>query len=134
VAEIARPGTDATIVTYGLQRHLAVEAADRLAEDGAGEIEVVDLRTISPLDREAVIASACKTGRVLVVSEDNHSFSVAAEVAAVVAEAAFYDLDAPVMRLATADVPAMPYAPALEAAVVITAERIAGAARRLLGA
>jgi 2-oxoisovalerate dehydrogenase E1 component beta subunit len=134
LAEIARPGTDATIVTYGLQRHLAVEAADRLAAEGRGEIEVVDLRTISPLDRDTVIASACRTGRVLVVSEDNHSFSVAAEVAALVAEAAFYDLDAPVMRLATADVPAMPYAPALEAAVLITADRIADAARRLLEA
>jgi 2-oxoisovalerate dehydrogenase E1 component beta subunit len=134
LAEIARPGTDATIVTYGLQRHLAVEAADRLAAEGRGQIEVVDLRTISPLDRDTVIASACRTGRVLVVSEDNHSFSVAAEVAALVAEAAFYDLDAPVMRLATADVPAMPYAPALEAAVLITADRIADAARRLLEA
>ena len=134
VAEIARPGTDATIVTYGLQRHLAVEAAERLAAEGVGEVEVVDLRTISPLDRETIIASACRTGRVLVVSEDNYSFSVAAEVAAVVAEAAFYDLDAPVMRLATADVPAMPYAPALEAAVLITADRIYDAARRLLQA
>jgi 2-oxoisovalerate dehydrogenase E1 component len=132
VAEIVRPGTDATIVTYGLQRHLAVEAAERLAAEGAGSIEVLDLRTISPLDREAIIASACRTGRVLVVSEDNHSFSVAAEVVAVVAEAAFYDLDAPVMRLATADVPAMPYAPALEAAVLITADRIMDAARKLL--
>jgi 2-oxoisovalerate dehydrogenase E1 component beta subunit len=66
------------------------------------------------------------------VSEDNHSFSVAAEVVAVVAEAAFYDLDAPVMRLATADVPSMPYAPALEAAVLITADRIMDAARKLL--
>jgi 2-oxoisovalerate dehydrogenase E1 component len=132
VADIARPGTDATIVTYGLQRHLAVEAAERLAAEGCGNVEVVDLRTISPLDRETVIESACRTGRVLVVSEDNHSFSVAAEVAAVVAESAFYDLDAPVMRLATADVPAMPYAPALEAAVLITADRIADATRRLL--
>ena len=132
VAEIVRPGTDATIVTYGLQRHLAVEAAERLAAEGCGNVEVVDLRTISPLDREAVIESACRTGRVLVVSEDNHSFSVASEVVAVVAEAAFYDLDAPVMRLATADVPAMPYAPALEAAVLITADRIVDAARKLL--
>jgi 2-oxoisovalerate dehydrogenase E1 component beta subunit len=134
LAEIARPGTDATIVTYGLQRHLAVEAAERLADEGVGQVEVVDLRTISPLDRETIIASACRTGRVLVVSEDNHSFSVAAEVAAVVAEAAFYDLDAPVMRLATADVPSMPYAPSLEAAVLITADRIYDAARRLLQA
>ena len=95
---------------------------------------MVDLRTISPLDRETVIASACRTGRVLVVSEDNHSFSVASEVVAVVAEAAFYDLDAPVMRLATADVPSMPYAPSLEAAVLLTADRIYDATRRLLQA
>jgi pyruvate/2-oxoglutarate/acetoin dehydrogenase E1 component/TPP-dependent pyruvate/acetoin dehydrogenase alpha subunit len=134
VAEVVRPGTDATIVTYGIQRHLAVEAAERLAGEGAGEVEVVDLRTISPLDREAVLASARKTGRVLVVSEDNISFSVAAEVAALVAEQAFYDLDAPVMRLATADVPAMPYAPPMEAAVLITTDRIAEATRRLLRA
>jgi 2-oxoisovalerate dehydrogenase E1 component beta subunit len=134
VAAVARPGTDATIVTYGLQRHLAVEAAETLAAEGAGEIEVLDLRTISPLDREAILASARKTGRVLVVSEDNYSFSVAAEVAALVGEQAFYDLDAPVMRLATADVPAMPYAPTLEAAVLITTERITEAARRLLRA
>jgi 2-oxoisovalerate dehydrogenase E1 component beta subunit len=70
---------------------------------------------------------------VLVVSEDNHSFSVASEVAALVAEACFYDLDAPVMRLCTADVPSMPYAPQLEAAVLITTDRIAEAAKRLLG-
>jgi 2-oxoisovalerate dehydrogenase E1 component beta subunit len=134
VAAVARPGTDATIVTYGLQRHLAVEAAETLAAEGVGDIEVLDLRTISPLDREAILDSARKTGRMLVVSEDNYSFSVAAEVAALVAEQAFYDLDAPVMRLATADVPAMPYAPPLEAAVLITTERIAEAARKLLRA
>ena len=134
VAAVARTGTDATIITYGLQRHLAVEAAEALAAAGEGSVEVLDLRTISPLDRKAVIASATKTGRVLVVSEDNHSFSVAAEVAALVAEEAFYELDAPVMRLATADIPAMPYAPGLEAAVLITTERITEAVRKLLRA
>jgi 2-oxoisovalerate dehydrogenase E1 component beta subunit len=123
-----------TIVTYGLQRHLALEAAEILAGAGEGDVEVVDLRTISPLDRDAVLASATKTGRVLVVSEDNWSFSVASEVVALVAEEAFYDLDAPVMRLATADVPAMPYAPPMEAAVLITTERITDAARKLLRA
>jgi 2-oxoisovalerate dehydrogenase E1 component beta subunit len=134
VAQVARTGSDMTIVTYGLQRHLAVEAAEALAAAGEGDVEVLDLRTISPLDRDAVLASARKTGRVLVVSEDNWSFSVASEVAALVAEEAFYDLDAPVMRLATADVPAMPYAPAMEAAVLITTERITDAARKLLRA
>jgi len=134
VAQVARTGSDLTIVTYGLQRHLAVEAAEALAAAGEGNVEVVDLRTISPLDRDAVLASAIKTGRVLVVSEDNRSFSVASEVVALVAEEAFYDLDAPVMRLATADVPAMPYAPGMEAAVLITTERITDAARKLLRA
>jgi 2-oxoisovalerate dehydrogenase E1 component len=134
VADVARPGNDLTIVTYGLLRHLAVEAADQLAADGAGDIEVLDLRTISPLDRDAVIASAKKTGRVLVVAEDNYSFSAASEVCAIVAEHCFYDLDAPVTRLATADVPSMPFAAPMEHAVLITTERIAEAARRLLKA
>ncbi|MGH9034781.1 MAG: alpha-ketoacid dehydrogenase subunit beta, partial [Acidimicrobiia bacterium] len=134
VAQVARAGSDMTIVTYGLQRHLAVEAAEALAAAGEGDVEVLDLRTISPLDRDAVLESARRTGRVLVVSEDNWSFSVASEVAALVGQEAFYDLDAPVMRLATADVPAMPYAPPMEAAVLITTERITDAARKLLRA
>src|SRR5262249_55890506 len=121
-----------TIVTYGLHRHLAVEAADALAESDGASIEVVDLRTISPLDRDTVIASAVKTGRVLVVHEDNISFGVGAEVAAIVAEEAFYDLDPPVRRLAMADVPAMPFAGPLERAVMIGAEEIEAAALALL--
>ena len=95
-------------------------------------MEVVDLRTISPLDRETVLTSVVKTGRLLVVHEDNVSFGVGAEVAALVAEEAFYDLDAPVRRLAMPDVPAMPFAASMEAAVSITTDRIATAARSLL--
>ncbi|MDQ1513344.1 MAG: 2-oxoisovalerate dehydrogenase component beta subunit, partial [Microbacteriaceae bacterium] len=132
VADVVRPGDDLTIVTYGLHRHLAVEAADALADEYA--VEVVDLRTISPLDRETVLASVTKTGRLLVVHEDNISFGVGAEVAAIVAEEAFYDLDAPVRRLAMADVPAMPFAAALEQALSIGATQIADAARSLLEA
>lgn len=132
VAEIARAGDDMTLVTYGLQRHLALEAAETLASEGTGNVEVVDLRTIAPFDRDAVLASASKTGRVLVVSEDNRTCSVASEICALVAEEAFYDLDAPVMRLATADVPAMPFAGPMEQAVLITTERILAAARKLL--
>ena len=115
VADVARRGDDLTIVTYGLHRHLALEAAEALAADGTS-VEVIDLRTIAPLDRDTVLASATKTGRVLVVHEDNISFGVGAEVAALVAEEAFYDLDAPVRRLAMADVPAMPFAAPMEAA------------------
>lgn len=132
VAAIARPGTDATVVAYGMMRHLAVEAADRLAADGAGSVEVVDLRTIAPLDVDTILASVVRTGRCLVVHEDNLSFGVGAEVAATVAEEAFFDLDAPVRRLATADVPAFPFAPPLEDALSIDAARIAVELRALL--
>lgn len=132
VAAIARPGTDATVVTYGMMRHLAVDAADRLAADGVGSVEVVDLRTISPLDVDTILASVIRTGRCLVVHEDNLSFGVGAEVAATVADEAFFDLDAPVRRLATADVPAFPFAPPLEEALSIDAARIAAALHALL--
>ncbi len=132
VAAIARPGTDATVITYGLHRHHAVEAADRLAAEGVGEVEVVDLRTISPLDTDTVLASVARTGRCLVVHEDNRSFGVGAEVAATVAEEGFYDLDAPVRRLCSPDVPSFPFAPPLEEELSIGAAEIAEALRALL--
>ncbi len=131
VADVARPGDDMTLVTYGLHRHLAVEAADWLAEEGYS-VEVIDLRTISPLDRDTVLSSVVRTGRLLVVHEDNVSFGVGAEVAALVAEEAFYDLDAPVRRLAMPDVPAMPYNIAQESALLIGADDIAAAAGSLM--
>ncbi len=131
LAEVARPGDDMTIVTYGLHRHLSLEAADILAGEDYS-VEVIDLRTISPLDTATVLASAVRTGRVLVVHEDNISFGVGAEVAAVVAQEAFYDLDAPVRRLAMPDVPAMPYEIGLERALSVTTADIVAAARALL--
>jgi 2-oxoisovalerate dehydrogenase E1 component beta subunit len=131
VAAVAREGEDLSIVTYGLHRHLALQAAEALAEEVS--VEVIDLRTINPLDRDTVLASAAKCGRVLVVHEDNTSYGVGAEVAAVVADEAFYDLDAPVRRLCMADVPAMPFAAPMEQAVSIGADTIAEAARTLLG-
>jgi 2-oxoisovalerate dehydrogenase E1 component beta subunit len=114
-----------------LHRHLALEAAGLLADEGIS-VEVVDLRTISPLDRETVLSSATKTGRVLVVQEDNISFGVGAEVAAIVAEEAFYDLDAPVRRLGMADVPAYPFAGPLEAEVFVDTPKILAAIKSLL--
>jgi 2-oxoisovalerate dehydrogenase E1 component len=132
LAEVVRPGSDLTVVTYGLHRHLCLEAAGQLAEAGDGAVEVIDLRTISPLDRTTVLESVARTGRCLVVHEDNRSFGVGAEVAAVVAEEAFWDLDAPVRRLATADVPAYPFAATLEAALFVDVPRIAEAMRELL--
>jgi 2-oxoisovalerate dehydrogenase E1 component beta subunit len=130
-AEVKRHGTSATIVTYGLTLHYALEAADTLAAEGA-EIEVVDLRTVSPIDAETVLESVGKTSRVLVVHEDNLTGGVGAEVSAIIAEHAFDSLDAPVMRLAGPDIPAMPFAPTLEAAYMPTADKIADALRKLL--
>ena len=131
VAEVARPGDDLTIVTYGIHRHLSLQAADALAEEDYS-VEVVDLRTVSPLDRECLLDSARRTGRMLVVHEDNLSFGVGAEVAALVTEEAFYDLDAPVRRLAMPDVPAMAFAAPLEDSVSIGADQISRAAKALL--
>jgi 2-oxoisovalerate dehydrogenase E1 component len=131
VADVARPGDDMTIVTYGLHRHLSLAAAEALAAEDYS-VEVIDLRTISPLDTSTILASAIRTGRVLVVHEDNVSFGVGAEVAATIAEQAFYDLDAPVRRLAMADVPAMPYEIGLERALSVTTADIVAAARSLL--
>ena len=131
-ADIARQGDDLTIITYGLHRHLALEAAEAMAQESGVSIEVVDLRTINPLDHETILSSAAKCGRVLVVHEDSVSFGVGAEVAALVAEQCFYDLDAPVRRLAMADVPAMPFAAPMEAAVSIDAAQIKAAASALL--
>ena len=132
LAEVAREGDDLTVVTYGLHRHLCLEAAEAVAESDGASVEVIDLRTISPLDRDTVLASVAKTGRCLVVHEDNISFGVGAEVAAIVAEEAFWDLDAPVRRLATADVPSYPFAAPLEAELFVDTAKIADAIRTSL--
>ena len=132
LADVARPGDDLTVVTYGLHRHLCLEAAEVLAQEDEASVEVVDLRTVSPLDRDTVLASVAKTGRCLVVHEDNRSFGVGAEVAAIVAEEAFWDLDAPVRRLATADVPSYPFAAPLEAELFIDTPKITEAMRASL--
>ncbi len=131
VAEIVRPGDDCSVITYGLHRHLALEAAEQLGKEGYS-VEVIDLRTISPFDRKTIVESACRTGRVLVIHEDNVSFGVGAEVAATIAEEAFFDLDVPVRRLATPDVPSFPYASSLEAQLLIGAGDIVNAIRSLI--
>ena len=131
VADVKREGTDVTIVTYGLTVHYSLQAAETLAGEGAS-VEVVDLRTLRPLDMETVLASVKKTSRALIVHEDNLSFGVGAEVSARIMEGAFADLDAPVMRCTGPDVPAMPFAPTLEAAFMPTADKIATSARTLL--
>jgi 2-oxoisovalerate dehydrogenase E1 component beta subunit len=131
-ARIVQEGTDATVIAYGLMVHEAQRAIAEVATETDRSIELIDLRSLKPLDETALIASAKKTGKVLVVTEANRLCSVASEVAAVIGEEAFAYLDAPVMRLAAPDVPAMPFSPSLEQAFMIDAGKIGTALRRLI--
>ena len=126
-ARIAREGSAMTVIAYGSSVHLALEAAEALDEG----IEVVDLRTLCPLDRDAVLASARKTGKVLIAHEATRACGVGAEVAALVGEEAFEDLDAPIRRLTTPDVP-IPFSPPLEQAVLPQLDDMKEACRELL--
>lgn len=129
-ADVKREGRDLSVITYGLTLHYALQAASELESEGVSA-EVVDLRTLRPLDAEAILASVRKTGRALVVQEDNAAVSVGSEVSALIAEHAFEHLDAPVMRLAGPEVPAMPFAPTLEAAYMPTSDKIAAKIREM---
>jgi pyruvate/2-oxoglutarate/acetoin dehydrogenase E1 component len=126
-ARIAREGGEMTVIAYGSSAILAEQAADALDE----YIEVLDLRTLAPLDREAILASARKTGKVLIAHEATRSAGVGAEVAALITEEAFEDLDAPVRRLTTPDVP-IPFSPTLEQAVLPQLEDMKEACRELI--
>lgn len=129
-AAVTRPGTRVTVVAYGLMAHHALAAADSLAEEGI-DAEVVDLRTLRPLDRDTLLASVRKTGKCLVVYEDNRFGGYGAEVAAIVAEDAFEHLDGPVVRLAGPEVPAVPYSSGLEHWFMVDPDRIRTAIREL---
>ncbi len=131
-ARIVRTGTDATVVAYGMMVHEAANAIETITGETGASIELIDLRSLKPLDEATVLASVRKTGKALVVAEANRLCSVASEVAATISEAAFAYLDAPVMRLAAPDVPAMPFSPPLEHAFLIDAEKIAESLRTLL--
>jgi 2-oxoisovalerate dehydrogenase E1 component beta subunit len=113
-ADIKREGDDLTVVSYGYALHTCLEAAARLeAEDGAS-IEVVDVRTLSPLDMGTILESVRKTGKAMVVYEDNRTYGAGAEIVATIAEEAMFDLDGPIVRIGGPDIPAMPFATALE--------------------
>jgi 2-oxoisovalerate dehydrogenase E1 component beta subunit len=133
VADIKRNGDDLTIITYGMMMHLALEAAEIVAREDGVETEVVDLRTVRPLDTEAILASARKTGKVLILHEDNLTGGIGGEIAALIAEHAFEYLDGPIMRLAGPDVPAMPFAPTLEDAFMPNTDKIVAKLRELAG-
>jgi acetoin:2,6-dichlorophenolindophenol oxidoreductase subunit beta len=131
LADVKRGGEDVTIIATSSMVQVALSAADELERDGVS-VEVVDPRTIAPLDRATLVGSARKTGRVVVVDEGHQSYGASAELAAVIAEDAFWYLDAPVVRLGAMDVP-IPFSPVLEDETVPTAERVADAVLRLLG-
>ena len=113
-ARVARPGRDATVVTYGIGVRWALEAAGSLADDGAADVEVIDLRTLRPWDAATVLASVERTGRALVLHEAPQTGGFGAEIAAVIAERAFAHLDAPVVRVGSTDTP-VPFSRRLEA-------------------
>ena len=129
-ADVKRVGGDITLVSYGLTLHYCLEAAETLAAEGVA-VEVVDLRTLTPLDTETVLDSVKKTGKLAVVHEDNITGGVGAEIAAVVADQAFEYLDGPISRICGPDVPTMPFAQTLEDAYMPTADKIADGLRKL---
>jgi 2-oxoisovalerate dehydrogenase E1 component subunit beta len=129
-ADVKREGKDLSLIAYGLMLTYCLEAAEKLAAEGVSA-EVLDLRTIKPIDQAAIIATARKTGKVLVVHEDNRFAGIAAEVMALIMENAFDALDAPVMRLTGPDVPAMPFNHVLEEAFMLNTDKILAKAKEL---
>jgi 2-oxoisovalerate dehydrogenase E1 component beta subunit len=113
-ADVKREGSDISVIAYGYELHRCLEAATRLSAEEGIEAEVVDVRSLAPLDADTILASVRKTGKAMVVYEDNRTYGAGAEIAATIAEEAFFDLDAPIVRIGGPDIPAMPYAAALE--------------------
>ncbi|HKF40959.1 MAG TPA: transketolase C-terminal domain-containing protein, partial [Candidatus Acidoferrum sp.] len=130
-AVVRRPGKHLTLISYGAMMHVSLEAAEALAKEGI-EAEVIDLRTLMPLDEDAVLRSVRKTNRCLVVHEDTKTGGLAGEIAAILFEKAFQDLDGPLVRVASLDTP-VPYAPSLEEAFLPNAQKVFVAAKSLAG-
>jgi len=129
-ADLKRPGRHLTAITYGLMVHTCLEAAERVAIEGI-DAAVLDLRTLQPLDREAILAAARESGKILIVHEDTRSGGLAGEITATICEDAFEFLDAPIMRVTGPDAPAMPFSAPLEAAFLPTVDRVADTMRQL---
>lgn len=129
-AKVTRAGSDLSLFAYGMMHHYALEAAETIAQDGI-DVEVVDLRTLYPVDRETILQSVRKTSKALIVHEDNLTGGYGAEVAATIAEWGFMDLDAPVRRLAGPDVPAVPFSHPMQEWFMVNPGKIADAIRDL---
>jgi 2-oxoisovalerate dehydrogenase E1 component beta subunit len=129
-AEVTRPGTDISVFAYGMMHHYVVGVADELLSDDIS-VEVVDLRTLYPVDKDTILASVRKTGKALIVHEDNLTGGYGAEIAAIIADGAFTYLDAPIRRLAGPDVPAVPFSSTLQDWFMINKQQIKEAVREL---
>lgn len=129
-AAIRREGSDLSIITFGAMTHTAMEAAATLSDTGV-EAEVLDLRSLAPLDRDAILTTVSKTSRALLLYEATRTGGIGGELAAIIAEDAFEYLDAPVMRVASVDTP-VPYSPPLEAAFLPNADKVVAAAQKLI--
>jgi 2-oxoisovalerate dehydrogenase E1 component beta subunit len=130
-ADVKKEGSQLTVVSYGLYVHQALDAARQLETEDVS-VEVIDLRSIRPMDRETILESVRKTRKLLIIHEDNKFGGIGAEIAAMVAEEALFDLDAPIKRLCGPDVPAMGYAITLEEEFMISTERMREAMRELV--
>ena len=130
-AVIKREGSDITLITYGMMTHHSLKAAEALEQENGTSVEVIDLRTVAPWDKERVLESVKKTGKALIVYEDNITGGFGAEVAATIAQDAFDFLDGPVTRVASPDVPISPYSSILEEYILPNPEKIAEAIRKL---
>jgi 2-oxoisovalerate dehydrogenase E1 component len=129
IAAVRREGSDITIVTYGAMVQKSLEASKKMEEKGVS-VEVIDLRTLNPLDRETIFTSVKKTGKVLIVHEDTLTAGFGAEIAALIAKDCFEHLDGPVMRVAALDTP-VPYSPPLEDAMLPNERKIVVALEEL---
>jgi 2-oxoisovalerate dehydrogenase E1 component beta subunit len=122
-ADVKKEGGDITVITYGLTLHFALQAAEKLEKDGYS-VHILDLRTLYPLDKESIVQAARKTGKVLIIHEDNKEGGIGGEVAGIIAEECLYELDAPVKRLCGPDVPATPYNGIMEKFFMLNPDKI----------
>jgi 2-oxoisovalerate dehydrogenase E1 component beta subunit len=131
-AKVSRPGNDLSVYAYGIMHHYTLEAAETVAREGI-DCEVVDIRTLAPLDKQTVLDSVKKTGKALIVHEDNLFCGYGAELAAIIAGEAFEQLDAPVMRYGAPHVPAVPFSHPMQDFFMPSPAKIADAIRKLAG-
>lgn len=129
-ASVRRPGRDMTVLTYGYMTSLVMQAAEEMSKRGV-EAEVVDLRSLAPLDHQTIVESARRTSRCLVVHEDTKTLGIGAELVAILNEEAFDDLDAPVMRVTGPDIPPVPFSPPLEKFFMVNQEKILAGMEKL---